>query len=106
MPLRLTLPILLGLAAPAAAEPLLFTDQPIGCGSGLGFSKCHATFDGWTLTITHKMADGRTSQAIYRTCTSLPDMITCGGGTWTSGTSRGALPGRVVGLRDGKPFAQ
>jgi hypothetical protein len=106
MPPRLALPIMLLLASPAAADTAPFADQPISCGSGLAWTQCRASFDGWTLTIAYKAADGRMSEAVYRSCTALPDMIRCGGGLWRSGALKGELPARVVGLRDGKPFPE
>jgi hypothetical protein len=105
MRLRFILPFLL-LVSPAAADTLPFSDQPIACGSGLAWTRCLASFDGWTLTIAYKAPDGRMSEAVYRSCTALSDMIRCGGGQWRSGTLTGDLPARVVGLRQGKPFPE
>jgi hypothetical protein len=93
--------------APAAAEaePLAFADAPIACGRAVAYSECRASFDGWSLTIVHKMADGRSSEALYRQCTLLADMLRCGAGEWRAGALKGQLPPRMIGLRDGKPFA-
>jgi hypothetical protein len=93
-------------AAPAAAgpQPVAFADAPIGCGEGTAFSDCRASFDGWTLTIVHLTADKRSSEAVYRQCTALGDLLRCGAGEWRSGKLKGALPPRMIGLREGKPF--
>jgi hypothetical protein len=103
---RLAACALLFTSATAVAETASFADQPIACGSNLAWTQCRASFDGWTLTIAYKAPDGRVSEAIYRSCTALPDMIRCGGGEWRNGALRGQLPARVVGLWKGKPFPE
>jgi hypothetical protein len=90
----------------AKSEASQFRDEPITCGAMLAWSTCKATFDGWTLTIMSTAPDGRKAEATYRTCVPDHDMIRCGSGIWRQGQLRGELQPVVIGLRNGKPFAQ
>jgi hypothetical protein len=89
----------------ALAEVPAFRNEPIACGASLPWSKCSASFDGWTLLVHYAAADGRKMEAAYRTCVAYPDMIRCSAGEWRTGSFKGALEPRVIGLRNGKPFA-
>jgi hypothetical protein len=91
---------------PAAAQPALFVDEPIACGMGLPYANCRATFDGWSLSIVYTNPEGRKSLALYRRCWGMHDLLHCAEGEWRSGNATGPLPGRGIGLRNGKPFPE